>query len=354
VPCRFCPLIFQKKDHLWHHRWFTTNQGQLMSLPEELQAAIEAETKGFSMSALASAREALTHRYRSCRGQQIDHLPLISNEAERLAYLGARLPATFAAVGAVLAELQRQVDPEDIASVLDLGAGPGTASWAVSRQFPQIESYTLLEQDAELINLGKRLASYDAQLATKMHWQQGAMPELCGIATHDMLLLSYAASELPTEALEACIARCWSLTKRFLLIIEPGTPAGFAVIRRIRSQLIDCGAHLVAPCPHAATCPMAGENWCHFSQRIERSFLHRHLKQASLGFEDEKFSYLIAAVSASNKAYERILRRPQKHSGHVTLELCTPAGLRQQIVSKRTPEAYRLARKVEWGDSWSN
>jgi hypothetical protein len=38
------------------------------------------------------------------------------------------------------------------------------------------------------------------------------------------------------------------------------------------------GAHVLAPCAHDGVCPMdtPGMNsWCHFSQRVERRFLHR-------------------------------------------------------------------------------
>ena len=60
-----------------------------------------------------------------------------------------------------------------------------------------------------------------------------------------------------------------------LLIIEPGTPAGYARMIALRSQLIASGAHVAAPCPHQAPCPLATPDWCHFAQRLPRSRAHK-------------------------------------------------------------------------------
>ena len=79
------------------------------------------------------------------------------------------------------------------------------------------------------------------------------------------------------------------------MIVEPGTPAGYERILAARARLIELGRVIVAPCPHQAACPMPpGKDWCHFGARVNRSALHRRVKDADLSYEDEKFSYVVA------------------------------------------------------------
>ena len=97
----------------------------------------------------------------------------------------------------------------------------------------------------------------------------------------------------------------------------------------------------------------AAGDWCHFSQRVERTSQHRQLKGGELGYEDEKFSYLVVAKNNSPSAGARIVRHPGKHSGHVQLALCTPQRqIENRTVTRSSKEAYKQARKAEWGDTW--
>jgi ribosomal protein RSM22 (predicted rRNA methylase) len=97
----------------------------------------------------------------------------------------------------------------------------------------------------------------------------------------------------------------------------------------------------------------ASGDWCHFSQRIERTSLHRQLKGGELGYEDEKFSYIVADKSCASPTAARIVRHPRKHSGHVQLMLCTTAGhIENRTVTRSSKAAYKQARKAEWGDIW--
>jgi ribosomal protein RSM22 (predicted rRNA methylase) len=94
-------------------------------------------------------------------------------------------------------------------------------------------------------------------------------------------------------------------------------------------------------------------DWCHFSQRLERTSQHRQLKGGALGYEDEKFSYVIAARQSVAAEGARIVRHPGRHSGHIQLALCTPAGrIETETVTRSHKQAFRLARKAEWGDLW--
>ena len=169
-----------------------------------------------------------------------------------------------------------------------------------------------------------------------------------------LVVISYTLGELPQAAAEAVLNKAWKCAGKFLVLIEPGTRRGFAAINAARSALIANAAAILAPCPHHFTCPMAAAgDWCHFSQRVERTSQHRQLKGGALGYEDEKFSYLVAAKSAAQSTGARIVRHPGKHSGHVQLALCTAAGkIENRTITRSSKEAYKRARKAEWGDLW--
>ena len=96
-------------------------------------------------------------------------------------------------------------------------------------------------------------------------------------------------------------------------------------------------------------CPLAAPDWCHFAARVERSSLHRRIKEGALGYEDEKYSYVALTRDPVLPAASRVLRRPVHHPGLIELQLCTPDGIAPLRVTKRDREAFRAARKADWG-----
>lgn len=301
-----------------------------MQLPSELQLAIESFFENVSTTTLRKARESLTSTYREGGVSPFD------DEAKRLAYLGARMPATFAAVRKVLQNIQLS------GSLLDLGAGPGTATWAALDLFPELHKITLVEKNRKAIELGKTLAEAHPTLQSAIWIHQlldGPIPAA------DSAILSYVLGELDQP--EKVVESVWNAVNT-LIIVEPGTPKAFQKMKKIRDMLLKLNAHILAPCPHALACP---NEWCHFSARVERSRIHRLLKEGTLNFEDEKFSYLIASKAPGQPAPNRITRHPVKQSGFVRLSLCTNQGtLIEKTVSKKDKELYRQARDSEWGD----
>ena len=165
--------------------------------------------------------------------------------------------------------------------------------------------------------------------------------------------------------------------------------------------------HIIAPCTNHSKCPMyltSGEtpgrkDFCHFSQRFIRpSFLQRVLQASHRNHEDIEFSYIAIrrgahpdgvkppsaesnvtdpassffqgpeAVDRAFKGYEdveagiphalslpRNIMPPLKSKGHVTFDLCTPAGtIERWVVPKSfSKQAYHDARKAKWGDLWA-
>ncbi|CRX38221.1 small ribosomal subunit Rsm22 family protein [Estrella lausannensis] len=317
-----------------------------MHLPRPLQLAIEKAADTAQFKQLSTAREELTRRYQQpAKGQ------FMTTKAERLSYLISRMPATFAAVSKALESIRERANLS-IRSLADLGAGPGTASWAFAEYFPELEEFNPVEMDRELQLIGKQLAqSSDREGLRRAVWQESNLEKVESLPPADAVVFSYSVGELKQEILLPLIDRAWESAGQLLLIVEPGTPAGFERIRSIRQHLIDKGAFLIAPCPHPGACPMTGSDWCHFAARVERSSLHRRIKGGTMGFEDEKFSYVAAVKQSVILPGSRILAGPEIHSGHVTLKLCTLEGLKRETISKKRGELYKLARKAEWGSS---
>lgn len=320
-----------------------------MQLPEPLRRAIEAETAAVPGGELARASERLSAQYRA---RDFARAPLDS-PAARAAYLAVRLPATFAANAAVFARIREVAPGLPLRSVLDLGAGPGTASWAACESFPEITRVTLVERDASLLTLGRHLASSAPHAALRSAaWIAADLERPPALDPYDLVVLSYALGELSPRAAQSLLAAAWQAAS-LLAIVAPGTPKDFTRVLDARSWLLSTGAHLVAPCPHHLACPLAvAGDWCHFAARVERTSAHRRAKSAALGHEDEKFSYLVAGKVAVALPSARIVRHPQTRPGHVRLTLCTPAGLERPAIGRSQKDLYRAARRASWGDAW--
>jgi ribosomal protein RSM22 (predicted rRNA methylase) len=321
-----------------------------MQIPNDLRHAIEGELRGADWRALGKAAAELSDRYRAEeRGG-----PFMSTDEHRSAYLVTRVPATYAAVFAALDETADRLGDAEVASVLDVGAGPGTAAWAATDVFPDVERVTLVERDTRLVSAGKRLAAGS---------ERDAMRSAVWVATdvsrvvprfepHDLVVISYALGEVSRA--QTLVDACWEAARVALVVVEPGTRHGFEAVLAARDRLIAKGAGIAAPCPHREACPMAvAGDWCHFARRVERTAEHRRLKGGQMPFEDEKYSYVAAAKVPVEPAPARIVRHPAHHPGHIRLELCEADGLlHRRVATKSDKEAFRAARKSKWGGSW--
>src|SRR5947209_10536189 len=142
-----------------------------MRLPAALNRAIDAEAAQHDHKLLTRAVEDMSFRYRS---REKDSGAFISTPLQRAAYVITRFPATFAAVTSVLGEVRQGMPAFEPNSLLDLGAGPGTATWAAAGIFPSLQRATLVEQDAEFIATGRQMAkSAGADPVARMEWIRG-------------------------------------------------------------------------------------------------------------------------------------------------------------------------------------
>ena len=77
----------------------------------------------------------------------------------------------------------------------------------------------------------------------------------------------------------------------------------------------------------------------------------RQENQPELPYEDESFSFLLAAREAGAPPAARVLRRPRVHSGFVELSLCRAGGAAWEKATRKSPD-FKRARKAEPGDGW--
>ena len=143
----------------------------------------------------------------------------------------------------------------------------------------------------------------------------------------------------------------WAKTRDTLLVVEPGTPAGYGRIIALRAQLIAAGAHVAAPCPHDGKCPLTAPDWCHFTQRLPRSRAHKQIKGVELPYEDEKFSYVALTRAPAVRHPARVLAQPVVTKVAVTARLCTDQGILNAVAARRQKAAYQRFKKVDWGDA---
>jgi ribosomal protein RSM22 (predicted rRNA methylase) len=103
------------------------------SLPAELKTALDAKLEGLSRKEAAGRAALISKTYRNSGGSGT-----IRTGTDALAYALARMPATYAAITAslnALCKIRPGFAPQNL---LDVGAGPGTASWAAAEAFPSL------------------------------------------------------------------------------------------------------------------------------------------------------------------------------------------------------------------------
>lgn len=318
-----------------------------MELPFALKMAIEDKCAAYSTSDLIAAARNISERYRNESGHG---KRLLTQDVEALAYAVVRMPATFGAVSTALAHTLECFDAS-IGTVLDVGAGTGAATWAVHDALEKPLSITCLEREDAMIRLGSALMVEGDKLV-KVQWIRHDLAAEPVTHRADLVIASYALNEISENKRAEVLRNLWNCADKLLVIIEPGTPVGFAQLRKARETLIALGGQVAAPCVHQGECPLPVDDWCQFTARVARTRLHKLLKGGDVPYEDEKFAYIAVAKTDIHPAESRILRHPQKESGRISLRLCTAEGVQDKVVTKKQGELFKRARKADSGDAF--
>lgn len=321
----------------------------MTGLPAWIGEALDRSLEHVSRSDLRARALATSETYRAGGSSRI-----VASELDALAYAVVRMPATYAAVRAALAQTAALIPDFQPRSLLDVGAGPGTASWAGLAAWPSLARAALIDSNPHLLALARKLhtSAPDIDLSVVPGDAAGALDDNLSA---DVVMASYALTEIEPAAAKRVLAKLWGLAGRLLVIVEPGTTDGFRRILACRDFLLAQGAAIVAPCSHEGACPLAEDaRWCHFGARLPRSRDHLAAKGASVPYEDEKFIYLAAGKGFGAVARgSRILATPKVSKASVALTLCAPETAERRIVDRRQREAYKAAKRCDWGDTVS-
>ena len=274
----------------------------------------------------------------------------VHDAASAEAYAAARMPATHAACARAMAAAADRLPGFHPERLLDVGAGTGAASWAATSVWPSLDELMLIDREPTAVALGRRIAAAAPSGLAGATW---SVAEINGQPWRaDLVVAAYVLGEIAATDTAATVERLWASTDGVLILVEPGSRAGFERIRSARAALIAAGGHVAAPCPGDEACPIVDPAWCHFLARLDRSPLQRGAKAADRSWEDEPFSYVAVArpAVAAEPAPRVVLGRPRQRPGVVELRVCVDGRIEQRTLSRRDGPAWKAARDLSWGD----
>ena len=317
-----------------------------MKLPDYVERKIEEELSKYKLSVLKEYSQNLSNKYMN---EKRTGKTLLSLEEEVLAYSVIRMPATFGAITNALVNTLENNDIE-IDSLLDIGAGTGAGSIAVS-EILGLNEIVCVEREKSMMNLGKKIMSEGNTSLKNAKWIDVDFLKEDFTRKADLVIVSYMINELKEEDRIRIFNKLIECTNKILLIVEPGTPEGFANIKKIREEAINRNLNILAPCPSHCTCMLEKNDWCSSSVRVQRTKAHKILKNGDVPYEDEKFSYISISKSEWQKANARILRHPIVQGKMIKLKLCTNSGIKEVTVTKKYSDLYKEVKKKKVGDS---
>ena len=310
-----------------------------MELDNYYKNKIDSLLEGYKLNELKEVVSSISSSYLEEHKSSV-----INNELKAKIYAAFRMPATYKAVSEVLEEILSRYNP-NIKSSLDIGAGLGAASLALSHLKEDI-SYHLYEKESAMRELGKEILEDDKFIYQEFDLTKDVIKD-----KYDIVMSTYVLNEIDKSSRAEVINNIYNASNDLIVVVEPGTPSGYQIIKEVRGFLLSKGMHIIAPCPHEDKCPMKDNDWCHFSTRVQRSKLHKDIKGGEAPFEDEKYSYIVLSKNEVSRCSSRILRHPIINKGMIKLTTCSKGGISNVEIRKNHPN-YKVIKKLNVGDSF--
>jgi ribosomal protein RSM22 (predicted rRNA methylase) len=306
----------------------------------------------------------------------------LKDEGLRKAYRAYFLPSNLSKIHKPLQELY--LHPRDLFAkaklrVLDIGAGPGTASLGVLTFFsqrerrPQLE-FTAVDQVAGNLKMAEELffsSRTTHPLEASLKTFQSDIGGLGNIlhGHFDVIILSNVMNELfaRDEARTGKrVGMLQDILKRALandgscVIIEPALRETSREMLEVRDGILEQGFHLYSPCLFSGKCPalVNPKDWCHEDIPWDPPTLVKEIdKLTGLRKDSLKFSYLVLRkdhLSLSDMCGPNVFRvvsEPLVSKGKVEFYLCG-AGERKLVtrLNKDGTDHNRAFETLQRGD----
>ncbi|KAF0767688.1 methyltransferase-like protein 17, mitochondrial [Aphis craccivora] len=296
-----------------YSRHSPTEQNELME--KKQQNRVELEKKCRLKFGVSDYSENMSEE------QQIKFERFINNRVERLVaqrtynwkpidynnkhvchqYLLSRIAPEYNVIKTLFSDLQQRDPNFAPESLFDFGSGIGTVTlnakdfWGKSlKEYYCVDTSSTMNDLAKLI-LQEGNPNNEDILPKGLFYRQflPASPKL----KFDLVVSAYTMFELPDiKTRFETLLNLWNKTKKYIVLVEMGTRAGFNLINEARDLLLEISSqnstksHVFSPCPHEHSCPRydTDDTPCNF----EVSYFSPNIAQQSV-LKREHFSYVI-------------------------------------------------------------
>lgn len=234
------------------------------------------------------------------------------------AYLYYFLPLNVLRLKSVFTECERLNFFTGLTRLIDIGSGPGTTDFALQEMHSnKISQWVFIDKNPKAFTQHKKLLQQCDITSQEREWHT-QIPKHLHHA--DLLVFSYSQVEivsLPTQAFDA----------EALIIIEPSVRDTARRLQQMRTELMQKGFSIWAPCTHHDECPLlkhSKTDWCHNRIHIEQPRYLQKIEQF-LPFKNQSltYSYLCARkLKPANHFEARIIGDTLHEKGKIKQAVC--------------------------------
>jgi len=326
-----------------------------INLPEKVSEAITTILSSARYSDWLVHAQNLHTRYMN--REKGKNANFVEESQDAAAYLGLRVPATYAQIYSALLQIQESIPSWEPTSLLDVGCGPGTGMWTAKSIWPSITEVVNVDQEKDFLSLGKQIAEM-TDLSVSVTWLQQNIRSLKRKhdESYDLIIVANVLNELEqkegVKVLKEIYAKCTGV----MIVLEPGTSYGYAIIQKVAKDFSKA-ENLISPYV-ANSFVRSDEYWIHFSQRFIRPLFQRHIRQKmresdlmASNWEETKYAYVaIGKMESEKTVWGRCIGEVKKYKGYLEVPILTKDEIVHKKILKRNKKEYAFVKKLEWGE----